>query len=195
MWERMYRSTFLDLGTSWRWVVNFTPRPLYPRGKSPRYPLDRRLGGPQSRSGRFGEQKILDPYWDSNSDPSVVQPVTSRYTDYAIPAPVMGVHLTKITGSRSDDWIYEHFGYTLSLSPNYTYYSSISDLHNLQYTVTHALGFSVFTSRLLATDLNTETSAWNQKWSLHDISSSITRMGWRRNVYRILKESRNERDH
>jgi hypothetical protein len=24
---------------------------------------------------------------DSNSDPSVVQPVTSRYTDYAIPAP------------------------------------------------------------------------------------------------------------
>jgi hypothetical protein len=38
---------FLDIGTSWRWVVSFTPRPLYPRGKSPRYPLDRRLGGPQ----------------------------------------------------------------------------------------------------------------------------------------------------
>jgi hypothetical protein len=40
---------FLDLGTIWRWVVNFTPLPLYPRGKSPRYALDRRLGGPQSR--------------------------------------------------------------------------------------------------------------------------------------------------
>jgi hypothetical protein len=26
---------FLDLGTSWRWTVSFTPRPLYPRGKSP----------------------------------------------------------------------------------------------------------------------------------------------------------------
>jgi hypothetical protein len=51
---------FLDLGTSWRWVVSFTPLPLYPRGKSPRYPLDRRLGGPQSRSERFGEEKILD---------------------------------------------------------------------------------------------------------------------------------------
>jgi hypothetical protein len=25
-------------------VVNFTSRPFYPRGKSPRYPLDRRLG-------------------------------------------------------------------------------------------------------------------------------------------------------
>jgi hypothetical protein len=39
---------FLRLSTSWRRVVNFTPRPLYPQGKSPRYPLDRRLGGPQS---------------------------------------------------------------------------------------------------------------------------------------------------
>jgi hypothetical protein len=27
-------------------VVSFTPRPLYPQEKSPRYPLDRRLGGP-----------------------------------------------------------------------------------------------------------------------------------------------------
>jgi hypothetical protein len=25
------------------------------------YPMDRRFGGPQSRSGRFGEEKILDP--------------------------------------------------------------------------------------------------------------------------------------
>jgi hypothetical protein len=27
----------------------------------PRYPLDRRLGGPQNLSGRRGEEKILDP--------------------------------------------------------------------------------------------------------------------------------------
>jgi hypothetical protein len=37
---------FLDVVTSWRWVVSFTPRPLYSRGKSIRYPIDRRLGGP-----------------------------------------------------------------------------------------------------------------------------------------------------
>jgi hypothetical protein len=52
---------FLDLGTNWRGVVSFTPRPLYPRGKSLLYPLDRRLGGLQGRSGRRGEDKILDP--------------------------------------------------------------------------------------------------------------------------------------
>jgi hypothetical protein len=34
---------------------------LYPWGKSPQYPLDGRLGGPQNRSGRRGEAKILDP--------------------------------------------------------------------------------------------------------------------------------------
>jgi hypothetical protein len=52
---------FLDLGTSWRWVVSFTSQILYPRGKSPRYSLKRRLGGPQNRSGRRGEGNIFDP--------------------------------------------------------------------------------------------------------------------------------------
>jgi hypothetical protein len=34
-------------------VVSCTPRPIYYRGKSLFYTLDRRLGGPQSRSRRF----------------------------------------------------------------------------------------------------------------------------------------------
>jgi hypothetical protein len=50
-----------DLGTRWRRVVSFTPRPPYPQGNSPRYPLDRRLGGPQIRSGRGGEEKNSQP--------------------------------------------------------------------------------------------------------------------------------------
>jgi hypothetical protein len=32
-------------------------------------------------------------------------------------------------------------------------YSAIAIQHTFQFTVTHALGFSVFTSRILATDL------------------------------------------
>jgi len=37
-------------------VVSFTPRPIFPQGKIPRYPLDRRLGGPQSHSVHGGEE-------------------------------------------------------------------------------------------------------------------------------------------
>jgi hypothetical protein len=36
------------------WSASRPGRALYPRGKDPRYPLDRRLGGPQSRSGHRG---------------------------------------------------------------------------------------------------------------------------------------------
>jgi hypothetical protein len=35
----------LNIGTRWRWVVSFTPRPIYSRGKSSWYPLQWRLGG------------------------------------------------------------------------------------------------------------------------------------------------------
>jgi hypothetical protein len=48
--EWRYSSTILDLCTRWMWVVSFTALPFYPQGKSTRYPLDSRPGGPQSRS-------------------------------------------------------------------------------------------------------------------------------------------------
>jgi hypothetical protein len=51
----------LDLGSRWRWVISFTPRPLHSQGKSLRYPLHRSLGGPQSRSGSDGEEKNSQP--------------------------------------------------------------------------------------------------------------------------------------
>jgi hypothetical protein len=35
-------------------------------------------------------------------------------------------------------------------------YSAVADLHTFQFTVAHALGFSVSTSRTLATDFNIE---------------------------------------
>jgi hypothetical protein len=67
---------FLDLGTSWRWVVNFPP------GKSHRYLLDRRPGGRQSRSGRVD----FWPCRDSNS-----KPVASCYTDCAVTSSAVGI--------------------------------------------------------------------------------------------------------
>jgi hypothetical protein len=65
------------------------PGRFTPGGKSPRYPLDRGFGGPQSRSGQRAENPWQ--YWESSSDPSVVQLVASRYTNYAIQAPVWKV--------------------------------------------------------------------------------------------------------
>jgi hypothetical protein len=50
------------------------------------YLLDRSLGRPQSRSGRRAEEKVLDLTGTRNSDPWVVQPVASLYTECAIPA-------------------------------------------------------------------------------------------------------------
>jgi hypothetical protein len=43
-----------------------------PRGKNPRYPLDKRLGGPQSGYGRGGKEKYVCKFvnivvvWDFN---------------------------------------------------------------------------------------------------------------------------------
>jgi hypothetical protein len=55
-WDSLCR---INLGTRWRWVVSFTPRPLYSRTKSLRYPLGRGLGEPQIRSGDCGGKRSL----------------------------------------------------------------------------------------------------------------------------------------
>jgi hypothetical protein len=58
-------------------VVSFTHRLYYTQGKSPWYPLDRRLGGSQSRSGRGDEKNSqLQP----GLEPPIVQPADHRCT-------------------------------------------------------------------------------------------------------------------
>jgi hypothetical protein len=79
---KVYLHAFFDLGTRW-WVVSFTPRPLYPQGKSPWLPLDRRLGGPQGLSGRGGEEKNSSRS-ESNPRTPIVQPVAQRYTNWVM---------------------------------------------------------------------------------------------------------------
>lgn len=56
----------------------FTPR------KQRRYPLYRRLCGPQGLSERFWRRENLIPL--PRFEPQTIQPVTSHYTDYVIPA-------------------------------------------------------------------------------------------------------------
>jgi hypothetical protein len=50
---------------------------IFPRGKSPWYPLNRRLGGLQSWSGRVGEEKNSQPL--PRLEPPIIQPVAQRY--------------------------------------------------------------------------------------------------------------------
>jgi len=58
--------SFLDHGIRRGRGVSVTPRPLFTPGKT-RYPLYRRLGGPQ---GRSGQMRKISPLWDSIPGPS-----------------------------------------------------------------------------------------------------------------------------
>jgi hypothetical protein len=80
---------FLYLSTSCRWAVNCTPRSLCPhQGK--KYLFDRRPDGPQNLRGSRGVETILDSTGTRNPTPLVFQPISKRYTNWAIPAPVEG---------------------------------------------------------------------------------------------------------
>jgi hypothetical protein len=50
-----------DLGTRWRSSGELHALAALPPRKSLWHPLDRRLGGPQGRSGRGGEEKNSQP--------------------------------------------------------------------------------------------------------------------------------------
>jgi hypothetical protein len=71
---------FFNLGAGWRWVVDATLRPLYPRERC----------GTHCTWGWVGPRTGLDACGKSRPrpgfDPRTVQPVASRYTDWAIPA-------------------------------------------------------------------------------------------------------------
>jgi hypothetical protein len=81
------------------------------------------------------------------------------------------------------DKIIGFIGISVTLSLNYNQYSAITDLHNLQFTVTRTLRISVFTSHILVTELNSLTVT---KSSIHTLclhrptsnSSSTTNFLW-----------------
>jgi hypothetical protein len=55
----------------------FMPWLLYPPGKEPWYPVDRRLRGPQSWSGHTGEEKNSQPL--TGLGIPIIQPVAQHY--------------------------------------------------------------------------------------------------------------------
>jgi hypothetical protein len=78
---------FLGLSTSWRWVVSFTPLPLYPRERAPGTHF---IGGwvhPRASLDDMEKWKFFTLPGLELPLPLVVQPVASRHTAWAIPAP------------------------------------------------------------------------------------------------------------
>jgi len=67
---------FHDCDTRRGWVVSSTPRPHFTPGKT-RYSFNRRLGGPQGRSGRV---ENLIP---TGIRSWTIQPIVNCYTDWA----------------------------------------------------------------------------------------------------------------
>jgi hypothetical protein len=92
-------------------VVSFTPLLLYYRGRSPRFTLDRRLGGPQSRSKHCGEKKILDP--TGNRTPALRRPASSRSL-YRLRYPVQCHWRSRCKGPPLI-----HFFFPLALQPTF----------------------------------------------------------------------------
>jgi hypothetical protein len=85
-----------------RWVVSATPRPLYPRLR----PGTHRIGGWVGRCGRL--RKISAP---PGFDPRTVQPVASRYTDWATgPTPQRGFTSKTVLGKPGlEQWQTQEF--------------------------------------------------------------------------------------
>jgi hypothetical protein len=55
--EWRYSFSIVHLGTRQRWMVSFTPRPLYAWWKSPPYTMEWKLYEPQCRYGRLAREK------------------------------------------------------------------------------------------------------------------------------------------
>jgi hypothetical protein len=96
----------LDLGTRWKCMVNFTPRPICPQGKSPWCTLDRRLSGPYSRFGHGGKEKNSQPLL--GLEPPIIQPVAQRYLhyNYVEPLGIQPVETSVLPLSCVSFWIF-----------------------------------------------------------------------------------------
>jgi hypothetical protein len=77
--------------------------------------------------------------------------------------------MTYKTGFGLDDWIYCTL--YIHTTQDYRQYSAIAILHTFQFAIPHTLGFSVFISRILATDSSQSHCNFksHMKFSLHHL--------------------------
>jgi hypothetical protein len=91
-----------DLSNSCRSVVSFTLRPLYlqRRRKIPRYPLNKRLGGPHSRCGQFGEGYVAPLLRNLTLMSLMPSPSPAGYTESAAKQSFINIGLIMIYDLR-----------------------------------------------------------------------------------------------
>jgi len=98
-WGWWYSSTHFLTTALWRWVVSFMPQPLYSWGKTPLYPLVRRLG--ESRCWWWwwwcGEDKEIHSLLGIETWFSSLW--LGHYTDWSTLAPTVLVNLYKLQSS------------------------------------------------------------------------------------------------
>jgi hypothetical protein len=103
------------------------------------------------------------PYWQEPATGPYSEPNKSNALLHIVPLYDLKTY-RRVQGGTSDENNGFYFGWLDLLAPwlrlllVILIYSAIADLHTFQSTVAHPLGFSVSTSRLLAADLNTESS-------------------------------------
>jgi hypothetical protein len=98
LWRHMEewrcRSTFLDLGTRWRWVVSFMPLLFYPLGRQLLVPIGLEAGwDPKSVWMLWRREKS---YTTSNWN-SAAQSITHHSTEWATPALLNEIKLNEST--------------------------------------------------------------------------------------------------
>jgi hypothetical protein len=75
-----------------------------PLEKEPPVPIGWEAGWATEPVWTLWRREHCWPYWDLNSDTSVFQPVASRYTDYAIPAPSRKCEILDVSQPYGPSW-------------------------------------------------------------------------------------------
>jgi hypothetical protein len=119
----------LDLNARRGWVVSTTSRPFYPRER----PGIHCIGGWVRLQSRYGRIRKISP--PPGFDPRTVQPLASRYTDWAITTHNLIVYWLNVFLTKLTCLLLSNATNYISLSIHATCFGSTDHLQALKYTI------------------------------------------------------------
>jgi hypothetical protein len=148
-----------------------TPAAL-PRGKSPRYPLDRRLGGPQSWSGRCDEKNLALPGIEPGpSSPSLYGQI-HQFLDFRTTVPGTSVHLPLPSPACTAG---ERFNHSFSINDIMCCAYCQLDVNNKAYSIIFFFFLNVTQRRTWFASLSVFLKKKQEEW----LGGQHVRMWWR----------------